>query len=391
MKRRAINISPADDATSRKKQNIDSLVSQPLSPRRRAFSRQCKFEKGEKVIAFYGGWPYVGSVTSVAQVLMSFGSTFVLLIRWNGFSGKNAISWISEFDVMKHNEAALKLKSDMEEMQREIIKQSGGKPDKVKQRKIFLRVVSHFRGKRLCPLRPVSAPYPDEWQTIIRMLAIPKTLVEHLRETENLIYEKKIVLPKVGHESFWKVLSDWIKDMPERFEYAYLVRDLFNKFFTRILLYRFELPEVTKLIFEGCPDSDFAKVASVEYFLRLASILPEIVTAASHGSLNRTGDHEIIHPLLDFVNAHQLFLSHLEANVETLLRAPIRKSTLDESLPDDYAIDYSARDSKEMKQIESDELLLSAPRTRKYMNKRKKCTPVQKLPPNETKCTNMTN
>lgn len=83
------------------------------SPRRRAFERQCKFMKGEKIIGFYGGWPYVGSVNAIVTVNMSFGATYLVQVRWNGFSGKRAVSWISEFDIVKHNEAGLKLKSDV--------------------------------------------------------------------------------------------------------------------------------------------------------------------------------------------------------------------------------------------------------------------------------------
>ena len=83
------------------------------SPRRRAFARECKYEKGEKVIGFYGGWPYIGSVSGIESVRMSFGRTYMIQIRWNGFSGKNAVGWVSEFDIVKHNEAGLKLKADV--------------------------------------------------------------------------------------------------------------------------------------------------------------------------------------------------------------------------------------------------------------------------------------
>jgi hypothetical protein len=83
------------------------------SPRRRAFERVCKFEKGEKVIGFYGGWPYLGTVNAVISISMSFGATYLLQLRWNGFSGKRALSWVSEFDVVKNNEAGLKLKADV--------------------------------------------------------------------------------------------------------------------------------------------------------------------------------------------------------------------------------------------------------------------------------------
>lgn len=116
MKRDALSITAEespDVGHSSKKAKLES-DSPPLpSPRRRAFSRLCKYEIGERIIGFYGGWPYIGSVTAIENVRMSFGSTFMLLVRWNGFSGKKAATWISEFDVVKHDEAGLKIKTDV--------------------------------------------------------------------------------------------------------------------------------------------------------------------------------------------------------------------------------------------------------------------------------------
>jgi len=114
MKRRANieSLSDSGPASKKSRQAMDAL-SNLNSPMRRAHLRECNYDKGEKIIGFYGGWPYVGSVSEVALVRMSFGSTYILLIRWNGFSGKNATSWISEFDVMKHNQNALKVKEEV--------------------------------------------------------------------------------------------------------------------------------------------------------------------------------------------------------------------------------------------------------------------------------------
>jgi hypothetical protein len=96
-----------------KRSKISESISEIPSPRRRAFSRVCKFESGEKVIGFYGGWPYVASVLSVRTIRMSFGATYMLLLRWNGFSGKKSTSWVSEFDVVKHDDAGLALRGDV--------------------------------------------------------------------------------------------------------------------------------------------------------------------------------------------------------------------------------------------------------------------------------------
>ena len=399
MKRPRSENSASLDSKPPKKKGIKSNASDPEvpSPKRRAFNRDCKFDVGEKVIAFYGGWPYVGEITATSHVNMAFGATFIVLIRWSGFSGKNAMSWISEFDVLKHNEKGLKLKADMEEMQRQLIASSGGKPDIVKQRKIFLNVVMHFRGKRLSPLRPVSSPYPDEWQTIIRMFAIPKALVDHLKRTENLIFDRKLSLPSAGGiHTVWDVLSDWMKDDSLKMNYANLMRDLFNKWLFRILLYRIEIPEVYKVLVKSSHDGDYSKVAPIEYLLRLVGILPEIVTAGVEGSLGKNGGKEFIESLLELANAHQLFLSHIVLNIEPLLSAPIRRSALEESLPDDYAIDYFIRSVEDSTVPEPDALINistkpgQGPRQRaKYKNKRKAFIPVQKLPSDDLCSTNI--
>ena len=76
-------------------------------------SSVCKFVLREKVIGFYGGWPYIGNVQAIEAIEMSFGTAFVLLVRWNGFSGKNAMTWTSEFDIVPHDEEHLKLKEEV--------------------------------------------------------------------------------------------------------------------------------------------------------------------------------------------------------------------------------------------------------------------------------------
>lgn len=116
MKRKGADLAVEDETFAPeglKKAKMESMTPLIPSPRRRAFSRACKFEKGERVVGFYGGWPYVGSILAIENVRMSFGSTYMLLIRWNGFSGKKASTWISEFDVVKHDEPGLKTKSSV--------------------------------------------------------------------------------------------------------------------------------------------------------------------------------------------------------------------------------------------------------------------------------------
>ena len=76
-------------------------------------SRECAFGVREKVIGYYGGWPYVGVVQAIGEVEMTFGKSFVLQIKWNGFSGKNATTWTSEFDVVKHVPEKIQMKEDV--------------------------------------------------------------------------------------------------------------------------------------------------------------------------------------------------------------------------------------------------------------------------------------
>jgi hypothetical protein len=113
MKRPASVASPDSRGASpsSKRMKSEDVVSSVLSPHRRAFLRACKFKVGEKSIGFYGGWPYVAKVQAVIPVAMSFGTTYALLLRWNGFSGKKATSWVSEFDVIKHDDAGTMMKA----------------------------------------------------------------------------------------------------------------------------------------------------------------------------------------------------------------------------------------------------------------------------------------
>ena len=98
---------------SEKRVRVDKTEHTVTSPRKRAFSRICKFGLNERIIGFYGGWPFIGTVADIKPVRMSFGATYLLQIRWIGFSGKKGVSWISEFDVVKHDESNIRLKSDV--------------------------------------------------------------------------------------------------------------------------------------------------------------------------------------------------------------------------------------------------------------------------------------
>jgi hypothetical protein len=111
-KKQTIDIDDEPHETG-KKARLETLDTGVPSPRRRAFSRLCKFASGERIIGFYGGWPYFGVIQDIRLIRMSFGSTYMLQVRWLGFSGKKALTWISEFDVVKHNESGLQLKSDV--------------------------------------------------------------------------------------------------------------------------------------------------------------------------------------------------------------------------------------------------------------------------------------
>jgi hypothetical protein len=314
------------DENRKKKSRSDPNTPALASPKRRAFARECKFVSGEKVIGFYGGWPYPGLVSGIAKVDMSFGSTYLLNIRWNGFSGKNSNSWISEFDVVKHDEAGLQMKNEMEQSQRDLIRDAG-KVDKVKQKKIFLQVVSRYRGKRLAPFAPHTAPFPDEWQTVIRVTALPKILTQHIKRCDDLIAERKLCLTSSDEMTVEEVLKTWASTDVARLQYAETIRQLFNKFFLRLLVHKFELPLVSTRVLGS---EEFAKTFSVQFLLRLLVILPELLTAACVGVLRKGDGNESFNSFVDFLNSHQSFLAYLEENVETLLQAPIRKSTLDE-------------------------------------------------------------
>lgn len=75
--------------------------------------RACPFEIREKVVGFYGGWPYIGVIQSIADIEMTFDKSYVLLIKWQGFSGKNAVTWTSEFDTVELTDESLRLKTEV--------------------------------------------------------------------------------------------------------------------------------------------------------------------------------------------------------------------------------------------------------------------------------------
>ena len=306
-----------------------SRVSTPIegmpSPRRRAFSRVCKFAPGVKVIGFYGGWPYVASVLSVRTIRMSFGATYMLLLRWNGFSGKKATNWISEFDVVKHDDAGLALRGDMENMQRELLSQIGSKVDVVKQRKVFLQVVQKFRGRKLAPFPPRFSPYPEEWQQAIRITAVPKTIIDYLKAREGSICEYDAVTLNLESKSSYEVLCDWAGDNIQRQKYIELIIGLLHAFLFKSLLYAVELHPMANHLM-NCDPADATEVAKrcpIEYTVRLVTIIPQLVTAACHSILSKPADSIELTTLTEFIDNHQSFLAYLEEQLATLLKNPV--------------------------------------------------------------------
>ena len=234
----------------------------------------------------------------------------------------------------------------MEETQRELMKQAGTKVDKVKHRKIFLRVVSQFRGKRLAPFPPQTAPYPDEWQTIVRITAMPKALVDHLKASENLISERRLVLAGDGIPTAGSALTAWAGDNEQHQEYRRCVTELFRTYLMKVLVYRFEIPFIAKCLAETCQDStDYTKVLPVEYLVRLLNSLPQLLTAATQGILMGGAASGAISSLVQFVNSHQSFMTYLVDNIEPLLRGPVRRATVEGTVPEGHWNDCFVQDS----------------------------------------------
>jgi hypothetical protein len=292
--------------------------------------RKCMLSVGEKVIGFYGGWPYIGVISAVETVRMSFGLTFVFLVRWNGFSGKHAQSWVSEFDVRAYDDESIQMKQSMEDSLRQRTKEAGGKLSALELRKAVTEIVQEYRGKKLAPLRPQTCPYGDEWQTVVRVAAMPKQLVDHLQGSETLVYERKLCF-NYSVPSLQNALDEWLTLYGDEANRAYAdpVKVLFNSYLLKLLLYKFEIPLMIKRLIENRTD-DYSTVCSVEYFVRFCNVFPQILTAACHGVMGKT-DTPTMKTFFEFVNAHQSFMQFLVKNIERLLRKPRKAATLDES------------------------------------------------------------
>jgi hypothetical protein len=318
----------SDTNRARKRANAGDNRS-PKDSKATSIDRAAGFSQGEKVLGFFGGWPYVGVIGATQSIRMSFGLVYLYLIRWNGFSGKNAQTWVSELDVMPLNEDAIKMKQSMEEMLRQRTKEAGGKLTVLQQRKVFSEIVEQFRGKSLAPLRPHTCPYGDEWQTIVRVSAMPKMLVDHLRGTEALMNERKIAFT-FSDPSVCDTLNNWTQsgDSAVSRDYVETVKMLFNKYILKSLLYKFELPLVYKRVIESGSE-DYSATLPVEYFLRLCNLIPQILTAACSGVMNKN-ESMTVSSFFSFVNAHQSFMQYLVGNMDTLLRTPRKKATLNE-------------------------------------------------------------
>lgn len=330
----------------------------------------CSYALKERVIGFYGGWPYVGVVQAIEEVFMTFGTTYVLLIRWNGFSGKNATTWTSEFDVVKYNEEGLALKEEvcvfiiyvyalfqMEVSRREKLNAYGRRADIVQQRKIFNQVVKEFRGGKLSPFAPLTSPYPEEWQTIIRICAMPQALVDHLATSETLIYSRKLMLT-TEITTCKEALSKWSGADSNRIEYASVMTKLLNEYLVSNLLYKFELQFVTKYIATMDDKTDYSTVFSLEYLVRLLALLPQLLTASHQGVLFKGVAQ--VKPLFTFCEQNQSFMKFIENNIETFLRRAIRMSTLEEPVPETFwmnAFHKSKEDEAPQKKVEGDSII----------------------------------
>lgn len=237
----------------------------------------------------------------------------------------------------------------MERSRREKLKDVVGKVDTVKQRRIFLKVVEEFRGKKLAPLAPPTCPYAEEWQTIVRIACIPSVLIDHLAHSEGLINERKLVIGMLGFPNPIEVttvdqaLSRWASGESDRLEYVEIISEMFNKFFIKLLLYRFEIAFVTREIArQGC--CEYSIIFSVEYLLRLFVLLPQLLTAACEGVLFRGIDNVSVKSLFGFCSLHQSFMSFLELDIESLVRAPARQSTLDQGLAETHWMEATVRE-----------------------------------------------
>jgi hypothetical protein len=344
MKRKA-SVSTPNGKSKKSRAGSDSADTSDTGPDK-AFARQCPFTVGERVIGFYGGWPYSANVLQVREVRMTFGRTYILFVRWLGFSGKTATGWISEFDLVRDDTAGREIKGQMESLQRDRLKELG-KVDKITQRKLFLQIVREVRGKKLAPLQPHTAPYPDEWQCIIRLSTMPKVLIDHLVGCETLVFERRLTvgtsadgITRVG-PSVSKVLNEWLEASPEDVGYIETMKRLFNANLFKLMLYKFEIPLVAKYVVEG-GTYDYCSVVPAELLLRLLNLLPQIVTAACNKSLHT--DNGFVDSLVAFLSSHQSFMNFLVKSIGRFMHEPRKLCTLDDAAPEDLWSDVFVKD-----------------------------------------------
>ena len=345
-KRSKVECADEDDVEMKSSRTSGELAVDCSDP-----SRECEFTVKEKVIGYYGRWPYVGVVQSIASIQMTFGILYIVLIKWNGFSGKNASTWISEDDVLKYTDENISMKAEMDASRREKLNAVRGKADVVKQRKIFSEVISMFSRPSIAPFAPLVCPFPDEWQTIVRLTAIPESLYAHLNMSEELVYTQRLVLPG-SHEivTVFDTLSQW--NGPS--EFTETILGLFDKYFMDSLVYKFEIPFVVQQVQAG--GLQFSKSFSTEYLLRLLIMMPQLLTASHSGVLFK--DSPQAKSLFELCEINQSLLKFLETNIETLLRRPVRLAVREESLPVTYWLkDVPAAEIEEKKSTCKDDSL----------------------------------
>jgi len=161
---------------------------------------------------------------------------------------------------------------------------------------------------------------------------MPKPLVDHLQGTESLMNERKVHFNDYSL-SVQNVLHDWLGTLDggstHDKEYVDTIITMFNKFLLLILLYKFEIAPVFERIVRT-ESFDYSSICPVEYLVRLCNVLPQILTCACSGILNRNSSSATIDTLFRFVNSHQSFLIFLEQNLERFLVLPRKAATLDE-------------------------------------------------------------
>ena len=218
---------------------------------------------------------------------------------------------------------------------------------------------------------------------MVRIAAMPNSLVDHLKATEGLVSEHRLLASEIESKPFFDVLQDWGATTPGAQPYIESVVAMFQEHFIKLLVYKFELPSVVrKIVLNG-------KRFPVEFGLRLLNILPELLTAATVGQLAKAADSVTIVSMIEFVNSHQSFMAYLEKHMETLLSGPVRKASSDEPLLETYGMDFFERrvvtedltDCGENQAVgDSDALPVVTRKNLAKRHKRKHAWPVEKLP-----------